>query len=373
MDDIDFNDFFDGKFCFCGSRKLYIECHASKHYLHHREVEQDQIKFMQQRSVCLVSENQIRCKEPGIGSHSIQRKGVLSLLEENGHLSSLMLPRGKKKTVTGHDFSDISTKRASVFPGLCSRHDNAVFRPIENGPLVPSYRNSIRIAERETLYEAVTHGNAALFLTWLHSVPSFDFHMDTSSLMPDIENMQFYAGYIWELLDRIARVAKRKSPRKFYYLSILLKGVLPFSSSGCFCIEIDPLGNKLQKFSKPQFFNYAQISVFPQVNDTTLLTVSSLADHNRLVSRNFVKSFFSKSGAKIAGYFLYASLNYTEKVYYRPSYLKCLGQEQLNELVERGDDQHFREVGAEKPSDAISRLGTLTFENELLKYSTNTG
>lgn len=326
---------------------------------------------MHQTAGCPLVVDGVSCGRDTIRSHSIQRRGPISILAENGHLSTLMKHPGSKHTISGFNFTEISGKRASTFPGLCAKHDHVAFKVLEQGPLRPSYQVALRLAEREALYEAVVHGNAALFLAWLTKVPDFEIDIDTSLFEPELENMAFYTGYNWALLGRLNRVSKRSSPRKLFFLSILLDVQLPFTSSGCFCIEVDTNGRKLQKFSMAQRFAYGQLSVLPQEDNTTLLTVSSLGDQNAAVSKGFVRSFSKGQGGEVADSFLNASLNYTEKIFFKSSFLRSLGDEQLSEIQHRADDSDYHLVGVSKPDDAISRDSAISFGGEILKIATN--
>lgn len=74
-----------------------------------------------------------------IGAHSIQNNGQLSAISEDGHVymldeyyTDLVKNQGKL------GFSTVGVKKASTFYGFCGKHDNELFKPIEENPLKPS-------------------------------------------------------------------------------------------------------------------------------------------------------------------------------------------------------------------------------------------
>jgi hypothetical protein len=75
------------------------------------------------------------CKAKPIGSHSIQRAGPLTLLADgSGHVFSLE-PHRESGQPSAARMRRVGTRRASTFPGLCKKHDESLFRPIDREPL----------------------------------------------------------------------------------------------------------------------------------------------------------------------------------------------------------------------------------------------
>jgi hypothetical protein len=79
-----------------------------------------------------------RCLEPSeacsgsaIRAHSIQNANVLDKLCRDGHV---VMPRLKAQRSGGPDvvFESVGRHRATTFTGLCSKHDQAIFAPIDN-------------------------------------------------------------------------------------------------------------------------------------------------------------------------------------------------------------------------------------------------
>jgi hypothetical protein len=79
-------------------------------------------------------EPSFKCRKPAIRAHSIQNSRVLDLLVRNGHVvgfeRSVSLLGGPKI-----DFTMIGRNNATTFAGLCSYHDERIFRSIEKNKL----------------------------------------------------------------------------------------------------------------------------------------------------------------------------------------------------------------------------------------------
>jgi hypothetical protein len=84
-----------------------------------------------------------------IEAHSIQRSGVLSLIAEDGKVfvpssSHSDLKKNKGRIV----FRCRPIRGVSTFRGFCKRHDNAIFRPIDDEVLVPTSEQAFLYAYR---------------------------------------------------------------------------------------------------------------------------------------------------------------------------------------------------------------------------------
>jgi len=104
---------------------------------------------------------QSNCPAPVIRAHSIQRRGTLEGLAENGHV---VMP---DVTLKGDDppevrFAEVGLKVASTFTGLCSYHDNKLFEPIDDERLDFGNRGqTFLLAYRSVLKEAHASMRAA--------------------------------------------------------------------------------------------------------------------------------------------------------------------------------------------------------------------
>ncbi len=328
---------------------------------------------MHRPRLCPVSFSGEECGKPVIASHSQQRRGPLKQIAEAGHVIGFSDgPNTKPSSSDERELVRVSAKRASTFPGLCAEHDATSFCEIENKILRPGYRTSLALAIRCALYEAIVHTDGALFLNWLQTVPNFDFWLDTNSFKSELEHMIHYSRYNWDLIKLIQRIERKSSARKLYFYSALIDTVLPFSATGCFCIENDIFGNQLQPFSEyGRKFSYAQLTVMPQANNTTLISISSTTDKDKASSLRFVNSYRACKPDDLPNAILRTALEYTENIYFKPTWIESLSTDEKRSLVDRFDDRAVFEAGQEKPENSLSLPLNLSVPGTRIKQLSN--
>src|SRR5882724_6123875 len=71
------------------------------------------------------------CEHPAIRAHSIPSGTILAVLADDGHV---VMPSLKLKVPPPAEisFKRVGKNQATTFTGLCARHDNDIFRPIDD-------------------------------------------------------------------------------------------------------------------------------------------------------------------------------------------------------------------------------------------------
>ena len=132
---------------------------------------QRESKRAESRGRCLHFADHVRCNEI-ISAHSIQKRGQLGLIAEEGHVYRLNadfstlqasggLPQPKR---TG-------TRRVSTFAGFCKHHDNSLFEPIDNHTFRASHRQVALYAYRSLCREFFVKENAVVLLEKMKDHP----------------------------------------------------------------------------------------------------------------------------------------------------------------------------------------------------------
>lgn len=78
-----------------------------------------------------------KCQAKAIKAHSIQNKGVLEELAENGHVIMPQIIQNLDN-IPRLEFNEVGKNKATTFTGLCKQHDNMLFKPIDDNPFDPS-------------------------------------------------------------------------------------------------------------------------------------------------------------------------------------------------------------------------------------------
>lgn len=98
------------------------------------------------------------CNRKAIKAHSIQNSIILEQLVENGHLIALMNGSGPTQWPRS-EFTRIGRKQyPAIFYGLCGKHDDQIFAPIEKRSLdIQNREHLFLIAYRSILREMWAH------------------------------------------------------------------------------------------------------------------------------------------------------------------------------------------------------------------------
>lgn len=114
--------------CWCGSGRPYCECHRGRGRLPRPTPSsiQEKVRKAKEGGQCLHG-SATRCGARAISSHLMSRSAFLAPIAEGGHI----LER-QRHLLHSAEFRKVGVNKASVFPGFCSQHDNALFRVVDN-------------------------------------------------------------------------------------------------------------------------------------------------------------------------------------------------------------------------------------------------
>jgi hypothetical protein len=128
-------------------------------------------KRTEARGRCLHFSDGVRCNE-FISAHSIQKRGQLRLIAEDGHLYRLNADLSTLRATGGLPHPKrIGMNRASTFAGFCKHHDNSLFEPIDNHPLRPTREQVALYAYRSLCREYFVKENAVALMRRMEEHP----------------------------------------------------------------------------------------------------------------------------------------------------------------------------------------------------------
>lgn len=117
-------------------------------------------KQLSNKGRCLHYENGNRCNEI-IKAHSIQKNRALSVIADKGHVYSISANIGSLKKNKGRlTYSKVGINKVSTFLGFCKRHDNELFKPIDDYPLIPTDQQILLYAYRSLCRELFLKENS---------------------------------------------------------------------------------------------------------------------------------------------------------------------------------------------------------------------
>lgn len=94
------------------------------------------------------------CAGPIVKAHSVQRNGSLSRIANHGHIYRITAEGKTLRRTAGMPAAKlVGLKHASTFTGLCARHDDMTFAPVEKRPFRGDREQCFLLAYRAALRE----------------------------------------------------------------------------------------------------------------------------------------------------------------------------------------------------------------------------
>jgi hypothetical protein len=130
--------------CWCGSGRLYKECHIKRHTLKAHplgRIRKEILKLFKKNRGCMHPNASLSsCKGPPIASHVIQKKGPLAaLINDSKHICHIK----QSQNGNSHSVENIGWKKASISPLYCARHDAELFRKLETEAFIGTHEQCV--------------------------------------------------------------------------------------------------------------------------------------------------------------------------------------------------------------------------------------
>lgn len=314
--------------CWCGSSKKWKFCHKDREKQNSRSlgelIKSLYVEF--QIGTCqhpLASPG--TCSSPeAIKSHTVQRRGGLAAVAENGHVySSKAGFADLGKNVGMVSPKKIGVKAASTFPGFCSYHDSEMFRPVENIDAVLNSMNAFLLSFRAVAYEVSTKAASIINISKIKDVidggRSFEEQVQVQTLLHTHEKglqLGMRDASRWKgeydkayLLDELAF---------FRFYGIAFDTVLPFVAAGAFMPEYDFNGNELQDLNSRNSLEHIALNV-TVLGQTTVAILGWIGDENEPAAK-LVSQLAAKPQIQKADAILFLAIEYLENIYFKPSW-----------------------------------------------------
>lgn len=149
--------------CWCGSKQKYKKCRLDRD----TQPQADIFGFTKRadkarkRGSCLYPVFDGPCGKPAISSHTVQKRGGLAAIAENGHVLTTMVGFiDLVKTGARPTPQRVGIKEASTFPGFCASHDSGTFSLIEQEDAAVSFQSAFLFYYRALCLELVRKRHA---------------------------------------------------------------------------------------------------------------------------------------------------------------------------------------------------------------------
>ena len=328
--------------CWCGSEKKWKKCHRDREGQTPEPIGKllDRQRSEKLKGYCLHPEaSETNCSQQIVRAHTVQRRGGLAAIAENGHVISA------KKA-----FEDIiknegeiiprklGVKDASTFMGFCSFHDNQMFDPIEKNPLCLNTESAFLLSFRAISYEYFIK-EAALRSN------KFQRELDKGRSFEEQSSIQQYLHLVRKGMERgMADLEKWKSEYDYAYIakkfsefasySVQFSGLLPIVASGAFMPEDDFNGTRLQIISRgTASFDHLCFNL-TSVGEKSIVVLGWSGESGG-PAESFFNSFQNLDNQKKANAAFYLAIEHLENIYFQPSWWESQPPHIKEELIKR--------------------------------------
>ena len=328
--------------CWCGSGKKWKKCHRNreneppinfneKYLKHFREFSQGYCSYPDAGGG--------KCTDKPVRAHTVQRRGGIEAIAENGHVISAKsagqnLLKNKGQFVP----SMVGVRSASTFPGFCNFHDTEMFRPIETGLVEIDQLTCFLLSFRAVSFEyfqKVAALRAAEHLRDADAGRPFEEQCVVQ------ENLNWYIEGLRRGLSDTKRskdlhdqIFVEKNFENYKFFAIECTQIHPVVGCGGFLPEFDFQGNTLQRISHGEDY-FEQVSLNIAVVNKRSVIVFGCAEEIEGPSTEFIRSFGKLESADLIEAAVRCAFEHIENIFFRPSWWNGLLDDERNHLPKR--------------------------------------
>jgi hypothetical protein len=270
-------------------------------------------------------------------NHSISKGSSLASIAEENHVLRLTsepdVLKGSDKIDFDTRFDRISHRKASIFRGFCSHHDNKLFLALDRHECSDMRKFLIQAFYRSVCFELFQKRVAIAATPILRELDKgrpYDWQLDWQDFVTK-QYLGHYGG--WESLEQMRLEMEasvlEKSSADFSYHIIEVELALPMTAFGTFQPASDLNGRTLQKVNEFKFADGKIVkdrlhSVFGfclPSQGKTLIGLCAAQQDNLAVE--FMKSVKSRDG-NLVDMIASVLLLHVENVFFRPSFVNEL-------------------------------------------------
>lgn len=350
--------------CWCGSGSKWKFCHKLRERERRRSVG-EYIAAM--REACSTG----YCSHPNAGlesctrivrAHTVQRRGGLSEIAEEGHVLSVKAASERLFENEGTFVPQrVGIRSASTFLGFCERHDGEMFRPIESQTPSPTRANAFLFAYRAMAYELYQKRFQLDLIPFkkreLDKGESFKAQAWTQEYLHLLQH-----GAERGLKDLLAwkrdfdRMWLESDFGDFEFFGMRFQGSLPLAACGALYVEFDLEGRPLQKVGAGDA-PLEHITLTIASSGASTLAVLGWLERKGGVAQALVDSFKRVPMKEKANAVAHFAFEHLENVFLRPSWW-----DHLSPVQKAAADARFRSglpfSGRDRTGDALADRDT---------------
>ena len=328
--------------CWCGSHKKWKECHRNRHMQKDEPIGKliNQSLKKLHKGYCLYPKaSDSECSSKIIKAHTVQKRGGLYEVSENGHVISVLKAYARISSNHGEIIpQQVGINNASTFMGFCGKHDNMLFEPIEQQSFILNEKAAFLLSFRALSYEYLTKQNALETIEIKRAMDKGK-NFETQKIVQKflhIEEAGLHKGmqYIEQWKNDYDTKYLTGNFSAMLYYALEFDGVLPFVCSGSFTPEVDLRGEILQTITgRNSELEHICLNVSVMNNKT--FAVFGWYGIEDGYAHKFAESFSKIPEIEKANALLHVAVEQLENTYFRPSWWNGLSKPDEKHLVQR--------------------------------------
>ena len=363
--------------CWCGSDKKWKKCHRDREHQQTVPIGKlmsDHHQAQMSGGNCLHPQaNAATCSPNIIRAHSVQRKGGLAAIAEDGHVIS---PKRGVEDIFKNDGKIVPRRQgvndASTFQGFCGAHDEQLFSPIEKFSITLSKQAAFLLSYRAICYEMFTK-DAALHATEIQRQADkgqpFEMqcetqqylHMFREGVKRGIKDLETWKG-------KYDAAFLTGDYDEFLFYGMRFSTALPIVACGAFHPEFDFKGKNLQIITRGES-EFEHLCFNLTVVGGKSMAVLGWTGGRQGPAEQFIDSFKALPKDTMANAAFHIACEHLENTYFRPSWWEAQTISAKEYLMRRFRSGTGPSEDTERRSDCLSRLeysfATATVELEL--------
>ncbi len=312
------------------------------------------------------------CSQNIIRAHTVQRKGGLAAIAEEGHVLS---PKLGFQNIVKNDGKIVpclcGVKDASTFTGFCGAHDDELFSPIEKSSITLDKQAAFLLSFRAICYERLMKDAALRAIEVQRQADKGDpfemqcakqqsLHLIREGIKRGIRDLDGWKG-------KYDAAFLNGNFDDFSFYSVMFSSALPIVACGAFHPQFDFNGNALQIITRGES-EFEHVSFNLTVVGGKSIAVLGWTGRSQGPTELFIDSFRALPKGTMANAAFHLACEHLENTYFRPSWWEAQSNSAREHLVARFRSGIGTEDTKRRP-DCLSRLeysfATATVELEL--------
>jgi hypothetical protein len=347
--------------CWCGSGQKWKKCHRDRERqepIHiFKLLDEQRAEFA--HGSCMHPDAPKSCSRKIIRAHTVQRRGGLAAIAENGHVISGK--KGFEEIFRNNGVivpREVGVNHASTFMGFCDVHDDQLFAPIEKAPVTLDKQAAFLLSFRAVCYEYCMKQVAYRSVDiqrQLDEGRDFEFQCFLQ------QHLHIYREGVKRALRDLGgwkqtydNAYRSGTYEDFSFYAVQFAQPLPIVACGAFHPEFDFGGNALQIITRGESgFGHVCFNL-TVINGKSVAVIGRTGEPGGRAEQ-FCNSFKALPKIAMANAVFHLACEHLENTYFRPSWWGAQSDQAKQHLIDR-----FRSgmgaSGPERQADCLSNF-----------------